>query len=457
MIRDLVKKGGALPLHMKTIRLAVVGGGSSYTPELIDGLIKRWQNGEFLTEHLALIDIPQGKRRLETIAGFVQRMMQSAGMPCKVTSWTELAPGLEGADFVISQIRVGGMKARQADEHIPIKYGIVGQETTGPGGFACALRTIPAALDIAREVEAVCPDAWLLNFTNPSGIVTEALIKYTKAKVFGLCNVPIGIKMGIAQALGVEHQRLSVDVSGLNHLSFVTGLYLDGTDIMERVMNSPLLGAYFDRIKIGRDLAFFVNELSVIPGSYLYYYWSRQKAIRDQLEDISSGKGTRADQVMKIEADLFKLYADQSVHTLPPELKQRGGAYYSDVALNSISAIVRNVPHTEVLNVENLGAVPGLPEDVVVEVTTVVDGSGPKPVAQKQLPVGILGLVQKVKCYEQLTVEAAVEGDVVKAFSALINHPLVQDGETAANLLKDILEANSEFLPQFKATEIPGF
>ena len=222
--------------NMKTIRLAVIGGGSSYTPELIDGLIKRWEDNEFLAEHLALIDIPQGRDRLEVVGGFVQRMIEKAGMPCKVTRWTDIAPGLEGADFVISQIRVGGMKARQTDEHIPAKYGIVGQETTGPGGFACALRTIPAALSIAEAMQRTCPNAWLLNFTNPSGIVTEALLKHTQAKVFGLCNVPISIKMEISQALGVEHQRLSVDVSGLNHLSFVTGLYLDGADVMDQVM-----------------------------------------------------------------------------------------------------------------------------------------------------------------------------------------------------------------------------
>jgi 6-phospho-beta-glucosidase len=443
--------------NMKTIRLAVIGGGSSYTPELIDGLIKRWEDNEFLAEHLALIDIPQGRDRLEVVGGFVQRMIEKAGMPCKVTRWTDIAPGLEGADFVISQIRVGGMKARQTDEHIPAKYGIVGQETTGPGGFACALRTIPAALSIAEAMQRTCPNAWLLNFTNPSGIVTEALLKHTQAKVFGLCNVPISIKMEISQALGVEHQRLSVDVSGLNHLSFVTGLYLDGADVMDQVMSSPLLEQYLDKIKVGRHLAFFVRELKVIPGSYLFYYWPRLKAIREQQSDISSGKGTRADQMMKIEERLFNLYSDQALDTLPADLKKRGGAYYSDVALNSISSIVRNVPHLEVLNVENKGTVPGLPPDAVVEVTSAVDGAGPKPVAQKMLPAEVLGLVQKVKCYEQLTVEAAVHGSVEKAFSALINHPLVQDGETAASLLKDILEANSEFLPQFRGKNLPCF
>ncbi|HHY12806.1 MAG TPA: 6-phospho-beta-glucosidase [Firmicutes bacterium] len=442
---------------MKTIKLAVIGGGSSYTPELVDGLIKRWQNKEFLTRQLALIDIPQGKQRMETVAGFAGRMLAKAGMPCEISTWAGLAPGLDGADFVISQIRVGGMKARWTDEHIPVRYGIAGQETTGPGGFACALRTIPVAVDIANHMQNHCPNAWLLNFTNPSGIVTEALIKHTQARVFGLCNVPIGIKMGIARALGIEPHRLSLDVSGLNHLSFVTGLYFDGRNIMDQVIDSPLLEEYLDKIRAGRHLAYFVEDLNVIPGSYLYYYWSRNRSIEDQQHDIRSGKGTRADEVMRIEESLFSMYADKTLENLPPELKKRGGAYYSDVALNCISSIARNLPQIEVLNVENKGAVPGLGANVVVEVSSTVDGAGPKPVAQPRLPAEILGLVQKVKCYEELTVEAAIEGSVGKAFSALINHPLVQDGDTAMNLLRDILDQNSEFLPRFAGKPIPAF
>ena len=442
---------------MEQIKLAVIGGGSSYTPELVDGLIKRWQNQEFFVKELALIDIPQGQERMETVARFAKRMLKRSGMPCNVSTWTDIGAGLKDIDFVINQIRVGGMKARRTDEHIPVRYRIAGQETTGPGGFACALRTIPAALDIAHQIQDICPNAWLINFTNPSGIVTEALIRHTKAKTFGLCNVPIGIKMGIARALNIEPHRLSMDVSGLNHLSFVTGLYLDGKDIMDQVMSSPLLEMYLDEIKIGKKMAPFVQNLNVIPGSYLYYYWARNKSINDQMKDIQSGKGTRAEQVMKIENSLFKVYSDQTVENLPSELKKRGGAYYSDVALSCISGIARNHPQTEVLNVENKGAIPGLASDVVVEVISAIDGAGPKPIAQPELPVEILGLVQKVKAYEELTVEAAIEGDVNKAFFALINHPLVQDGNTAARLLKDILAQNSEFLPQFADKTIPGF
>lgn len=442
---------------MKQIKLAVVGGGSSYTPELVDGLIKRWQRKEFLAKELALIDIPQGQERMETVASFAKRMLKQSGIPCSLSTWTELGPGLEGADFVISQIRVGGMNARRTDENIPIKYGIAGQETTGPGGFACALRTIPAALDIANQMQNSCPNAWLLNFTNPSGIVTEALIRHTKAKTFGLCNVPIGIKMGIAKALGVEPHRLGLAVSGLNHLSFVTGLYLDGKDVIDQVTDSPLLEMYLEKINVGKELAPFVKGLNVIPGSYLYYYWSRNKSINNQIKNIESGKGTRADQVMKIEKNLFKVYSDKTLHTLPAELKKRGGAYYSDVALNCISSIVRNLPQTEVLNVENKGAIPGLAADVVVEVSSVIDGAGPKPIAQPALPKEILGLVQKVKAYEELTIEAATEGNVNKAFFALMNHPLVQDGSTAANLLRDILNQNTGFLPQFSNKLFPVF
>lgn len=453
----VLKTGSHGTRTMKEIKLAVVGGGSSYTPELLHGLIQRWQNEEFLTGEIALVDIAEGKERMETVASFARRMLKKSGMPCNISTWTDLGTGLDGADFVVSQIRVGGMKARWRDEHIPIKYGIAGQETTGPGGFANALRTIPAALDIAGEIRNTCPNAWLLNFTNPSGIITEALVKHANIKTFGLCNVPIGIRMGIAKALGVEPERISLDASGLNHLSFVTGVYQDGKDITDQVIETPLLPEYLEEIKVGKDLAPLIKKIKVIPASYLYYYWSRKRSVENQKKNIESKKGTRADQVMEIEKRLFRMYQDESLDDLPPELKKRGGAYYSDVALNSISNIVRNHPGIEVLNVENKGAVPGLPRDVVVEVSSVIDGTGPKPLAQCPLPIEVLGLVQKVKAYEQLTVEAAVEGNVEKAFFALMNHPLVQDGHTAAALLTDILRENSGFLPQFSGKSVPGF
>ena len=442
---------------MKEIKLAVIGGGSSYTPELIDGLIKRWLREDFLAREIALIDIPEGQERMEIVASFAARMIEKRGMPSSVSTWTDLKEGLCGADFVISQIRVGGMKARWVDEHIPAKYGVIGQETTGAGGFACALRTIPASIEIAQAVETFCPKAWLLNFTNPSGVITEALLKHTKAKTFGLCNVPISIKMGICQALNVAPEKITMDVSGLNHLSFVNKVYKHGKDITDYVLHSPLLYKYLDEVNIGREMAPFLEAVQVIPATYLSYYWARESSIQKQRADIESGKGTRADEVMEIEEHLFAMYKDESLDEMPPELKKRGGAFYSDVALNCISSIVHNRPSLEVLNVKNRGSVPGIPFDAVVEVTCSVDGKGPSPIAQEPLPTEILGLVQKVKAYEQLTVEAAVTGSVEKAFFALLNHPLIQDGRIAADLLHDILIENQDFLPLFSGKSVPGF
>ncbi len=439
---------------MRQLKIAVIGGGSSYTPELVSGLVHRFRDGEFHCQELALVDIDPGKERLETVASFTRRLLQKQGVPCHIEATLNRRDALDGASFVISQIRIGGMAARQTDELIPLKYGVIGQETTGPGGFANALRTIPASLDIARDISEVSPDAWLLNFSNPSGLVTEALLHNAGIKTFGLCNVPIGIKMGAARAMGVEPSRIRIDISGLNHLSFVTAVYLDGANVTDRVLDSPLLEAYAAGTKMSPDLVPFMRKLRVIPASYLYYYWCTDRALADQKSALESGTGTRAAEVMAIEKDLFRIYSNPQSDEIPPELMKRGGAYYSDVALNCVSSIVNDRPSVEALNVQNRGAVPGLEGHAVVEVSCMVDARGPHPMAQERLPQEILGLVQQVKAYETLTVEAAVSGDSHKAFWALVNHPLVPGAETALALFRDILETNSEFLRLFQGNRL---
>jgi 6-phospho-beta-glucosidase len=434
---------------MKEIKLAILGGGSSYAPELLDGVAKRYLSGEFHAREIVMVDVPEGLTRMETVASFARRMLAKQGMACILKTTLNRREAFDGAAFVISQIRVGGMLARQRDEHIPLRHGVLGQETTGAGGFANALRTIPVSLDFAREMKESCPEAWLLNFSNPSGLVTEALLRYSDIKTFGLCNVPIGIKMGIAKALGVEPSRVEIDVSGLNHLSFVTGIWVDGQDATGTVFQSPLFDEYLKIEKYGSGMGRFLKRLRVIPASYLYYYWCSERALKEQLDGFSGGKGTRADEVMRIEKDLFEVYADPENEDLPEALKKRGGAYYSDVALNSISAILNNNRVVEALNVVNRGAVPGIQAESVVEVSCMVDGRGPHPLAQRPLPAEVIGLVQQVKAYESLTVETAVTGDVETAFFALQNHPLIPGADTARALLKDILEANKDFLPRF--------
>lgn len=444
---------------MKQVKLAVLGGGSSYLPELLDGVVRKWEQGEFHAESIALVDVPDGKNRMETVADFSRRMMAKRGMPCHLETFLNRREALDGTSFVVSQIRVGGMKARWNDERIPLRYSVIGQETTGAGGFANALRTIPASLDIARDVLNVCPEAWLLNFSNPSGLVTEALatealVNHTGLKTFGLCNVPIGIKMGVAKALSADPSRVSMDVSGLNHLSFVTGLYLDGEDVFDQVFDSPLMGAFLEAMKFAPEFGRYLRRLRVIPASYLYYYWFTERALKGQQENIDNGTGTRADEVMRIEEVLFQEYEKPDSADLPPDLKKRGGAYYSDVALSAVSGILRNSPVDEVLNVKNGGAVPGLEPDAIVEVSCMVDGRGPRPLCQKPLPTEVLGLVQQVKAYEKLTVKAAVDGDVETAFFALLNHPLVPGADAALAILGDILETNRDYLPQFKGKKV---
>lgn len=439
---------------MKTLKLAVLGGGSSYATELLDGIISRWKNGEFHAREIAMVDVPEGKERMETVAAFARRMMAKRGMPCRLTTSLDRRRALDGASFVISQIRVGQMAARRRDEHIPLKHGVIGQETTGAGGFANALRTIPVSLEIAKDVKDICPDAWLLNFSNPSGLVAEALTRYSDVKTFGLCNVPIGIRMGVAKALGVEPHRISTDVSGLNHLSFVTRVTLDGQDVTERVFTDPIFDEYMKAERFSGEMGRFLQRLRIIPASYLFYYWCPEKAHKQQQDDLAGGKGTRADEVMRIEQRLFEVYAQPQNADLPEEIKKRGGAYYSDVALSTISAMVNNRPVVEALNVRNRGAVPGVSPDSIVEVSSMVDGRGPHPIAQNPLPREVLGLVQQVKAYEDLTVEAAVKGDPEAAFFALLNHPLVPGADKALALLKDILEANKGYLPQFAGCRI---
>ncbi len=439
---------------MKDVKLVILGGGSSYTPELVAGIVDRWKEDEFHASEIMLVDIPCQSRRLETVAQFVRRIIRKHNMPCKLTTTFDRRIALDGASFVISQVRVGLMKARQRDEHIPLRHGVIGQETTGAGGFANALRTIPVALEFAQDVMDICPEAWLLNFTNPSGIITEALLKHSSVRTFGLCNVPIGIKMGLAKSLGVDPERVDVDVAGLNHLSFVTRVCLDGNDLGDMVFDSPGYSQYLESIGVKQDTERLVRSQRLIPASYLYYYWQKNAAYTSLKRELDQGKGTRADQVMAIERELFQMYSDTSLEGLPALLKQRGGAHYSDAVLNCMSAMVRNVPANEALNVLNRGAVPGLPEGSVVEVSCHVDSRGPHPLAQLPLPASVLGLVQRVKAYEELTIQAAVEGNPEKGFLALLNHPLVGDADTALALMGDILEANRDYLPQFKGKRI---
>lgn len=414
------------------MKLVIVGGGSSYTPELIDGVIGNYDTLPF--EEVCLTDI--NERRLEILAGLSQRMLAQAGLPVMVTATTERRRALEGATFVNSLIRVGGMDARINDERIPLKYDIVGQETTGPGGMMKALRTIPVVLDLATDMVEVCPEAWLINYTNPSGIVAEALGKHSQVRFVGLCSGPKGWIAEILDLMGVDPARANVDWVGLNHLGFAVRVWVDGKDMTERAVEA--VAGHWD---IDAE---WLRALGAIPASYWRYYYHHTAVVQ---EAKAPGYRTRGEQVKGIEAELLRQYADPNLARKPELLSKRGGGGYSDVAIAAMRAIHYNTGERQFIQVLNQGAVDGIPDDASVEVACVVDRMGPHPIRVGEIPLPIRGLIQAVKAYESLTVQAAVEGSRRVAMQALMAHPLVPSWEVAKPLLDELLAANRQWIP----------
>ena len=421
------------------IKIAVIGGGSTYTPELVSGLIAG--AGRLGLRELWLMDIdPQ---RLEIVGGFARRMVQASGESFRLEMTTDRPAALAGASYVITQIRVGGMAARHQDELLGRRWGLVGQETTGVGGFAKALRTIPVILSVARDMQRLCPGAWLINFANPSGLVTEAVHRYGPGvRMIGLCNGPIGMKMAIAGRLGVEPGAVQLEYLGLNHLSWATGATVYGRDVWPQVLSD-----YLEHLRAEEDPVcppYLIELLRAIPSGYLRYYFRTAAVVAHQ-----ATHPTRAEEVMKVELQLLAQYADPRLTVLPDELMLRGGAYYSTAAVQLIESLHRNLGDVHVLNVRHGGAVPGWPEDWVCELPCRVDGSGPHPLPAVPLPLLADGLVRAVKTYELLAAEAAVIGDRGAALQALVAHPLGPGADRAPQLLDDLLRVNAQHLPQF--------
>lgn len=433
------------------LKVVVIGGGSSYTPELIDGFIKRAH--ELPVGELYLVDVEEGKHKLETIYNLTKRMIAKAGLDIKVYKTLDRCEALVDADFVVTQIRVGGLKCRAIDEKIPLKYNLVGQETNGAGGFAKAIRTIPVILDICRDIERLAPKAWLINFTNPASIITEAVTRYSKVKIIGLCNVPLGMINNVAKILKVESTRISIDFAGLNHMVFGRNIYLDGELITDMVLDKVCDGAYMSMNNIP-DLNWsqdFIKALRMLPCPYHRYYYMTKKMIEEEQKSVDEGLGVRAEQVQKIEQELFELYEDPKLDIKPAALDKRGGAYYSDAAVSLINSIYNDKKAIHTVNIINKKAIANLPEDVIVEVNAVVGKNGAMPIVSGQLPVQINGLIQSIKSFELLTVEAGVTGDYYKALMALAINPLVASVDLAKKLLDEIIEQHSRYLPQFKS------
>jgi 6-phospho-beta-glucosidase len=420
------------------LKICIIGAGSTYTPELIEGFIECADELPIAT--MVLIDIDES--RLRVVGGLAERMLRAAGADIELQLAVRRQEALEGADYVITQIRVGGLTCRIQDESIPLPFGVVGQETTGPGGFAKALRTVPVVLDIADDMAKVAPGAHLINFTNPSGIITEALLKYTDIPTIGLCNSPFGFQQDIAQQLGVAPERIQLDYVGLNHLSWIRGVKLGGEDIFERVLEGAIARARAGDATFSPQL---LETLGMLPSYYLKYYYHHDQVLAEQRR----AEKTRGEVVQEIEARLLERYADPTLTHKPKLLEKRGGAHYSTVAVSVIRAIHCDRGEVHIVNTRNNGALPDLPPACVVELPSVINSSGARAIGVAPMPPVIRGLTQAVKAYEGLTVVAAVEGDERAALQALLAHPLVPSFAAAQGLWAAIKKANMDYLPQF--------
>ncbi|WP_260515520.1 6-phospho-beta-glucosidase [Serratia fonticola] len=436
---------------MSALKIAIIGGGSSYTPELVEGLILRIE--ELPVTELALVDVEPGREKVEIIAALTQRMLARNGLEqVKVSVHFNLDEAIRGASFVLTQFRVGQLPARAADERLGLKYQLIGQETTGVGGFAKALRTIPVMLNIARKVEQLAPNAWIINFTNPAGIVTEAVSRYTKAKIIGLCNVPISMHHMIANMLKAPYAEVQLQFAGLNHMVWVHQVLQNGKDVTGKVIDMLCEGAALTMNNIKEEPwpPEFLRAVGAIPCPYHRYFYQTKEMLAEEIA-AAAERGTRAEQVMQVEKELFELYADPHLDSKPEQLSFRGGSFYSEVALELIRAIHNNLGTQLVVNTANRGAIRGLPDDAVIETNCIVDAQGAHPLTFGQLPDSMHALTQQVKAYERLTIEAAVHGDRRSGLLALVTNPLVANAQIAQPLLEEVLEVNKAYLPQFNA------
>jgi 6-phospho-beta-glucosidase len=419
------------------VKIAVVGGGSTYTPELVEGFGRR--AGALPLDELVLYDVDP--RRLRIVGGLAGRILARHGFAGRLTTTTERAAALDGAAAVLVQLRVGGQRARLVDETLPGRFGLVGQETTGPGGFAKALRTVPVVLEIAEEVRRRArPGAWIVDFTNPVGIVTRALLD-AGHRAIGLCNAAIGFQRRAAAWYGVEPERVRVGHAGLNHLSWVRSVEVDGVDRLPEALTGAALREIAEQTRFPADL---LATLGAVPSSYLHYFYRTDAEVADQRAGAH-----RAEEVLRIERELLDLYTDPALDRKPDLLEQRGGAYYSEAAAALVTSLLTGDDRYHYVDIRNDGTISGLPDEAVVEVPARVDTAGAHPVPVPPLAPELLGLVQAVAAYESLAVEAALTGDRTVARRALLAHPLVRQWDLVVPLLDALLEANREYLPAF--------
>ena len=424
---------------MKEITVAVIGSGSTYCPELVDGFLKA--KDSLKLKKISFMDIDERKRTI--VGDLCVRMLKNAGCDCEVVFTDDLDTSLRGADFVITQIRVGKLPCRHIDESIPKKYDLIGQETTGIGGFFKAQRTIPVIKHICDRIEAICPDAWLINFTNPSGIITEFVLNNTNVKNIGLCNVPIDMIDDVKEITGEESKITYV---GLNHLSWITSIKKDGKELLPGLIESGFSPKVMANIKDDGFSMDCLKTIQAIPSSYLQYYYCREAKLQHQRESDK----TRAQVCMEIEEQLLEIYQNKEIVTKPALLDKRGGHKYSLAAVSLVDSIANDKRDVHVVNIKNNGTLPFMADDDVVEIAAVIgsDGATPVPITE---PINdhIIGLMRVVKTYEKYAVEAAITGSDEAALKGLLVHPLVGDWEKAQKCFEEMKEAHKEYLPQY--------
>lgn len=427
------------------IKITVVGGGSSYTPELSANLV---ETGDRLNiEQVCLFDL--NAEKLELIRNISQKLLDEAGSNIQVTATQNMDEALTGCDYIVMQIRVGGLAARVRDETLPMEFGMVGNETTGAGGFVCGLRTVTAAVEIARQVERLRPNAWLLNLSNPAGMVTEAILKNTHVRCLGFCNIPINTTYAIGRALGVDPTRIRLDSFGLNHLSWTRAAYVEGEEILKPALDKAGTG---DSILYREELVEemidpeWLDALHMIPGWYLRYFYYPDRVLD---EDRRHGH-TKGIDDMRAEERLQRIYSSQGYTREAQQiLSGKGGAQYYLPVLQVIEAMQNDRGDVVVVDTTNAEAIPDLPAGACVEIPCRIFKNRVEPIPVGSLPLSVRGLVQAVKNYEELAIEAAVTGSRKMALAALMAHPLVQSYAIAGPFFERVLDNEAEFLPQF--------
>lgn len=422
------------------LKIAIIGSGSTYTPELIEGIINK--KDSLPVRELYFMDIDERKRTI--VGGLCVRMIEHSGLNCKCVLTDNLDEAITGADFVLAQIRVGKLPCRVLDEKIPLKYDLLGQETNGIGGMFKGLRTVPEILKIAHRMEELCPDAWLINFSNPAGMVAEAVLNNTKIKMFGLCNVPINMETSIKEKLGLKDAN--IEYVGLNHFSWVTSIEHDGHDYLKEAMEQGLNSAAMKNIPATGFSKEVINCVGGIPNSYLEYYYFRTAKVK-HCQEVEKCRG---EECMEIEENLLKMYSDTGLYVKPELLSKRGGARYSEVAINLVDSIYNDKNDIHVVNLKNNGAVPFMDPDDVVEVRARVGKNGGTPLPVTHYNEHIASYMKMMKSYEKNAIKAAMTGDVNSAFRALLINPLTGDWDKLYPCFYELLDAHINYLPKFK-------